>query len=129
MFSALHITLHPTFIYGSDYTGHTGLQKMHIKRQEGGGGLLVIEKDWSAYAFREISLVLLFICSVSLLMIVGLVVLIGMVVIRLLNVFAEINTASQAMRLDINKLLRKASNLTESERQAFTQFEEVSRKP
>ena len=79
--------------------------------------------------FQEILLVLLFICSVSLVMIVGLVVLIGMVVIRLLNVFAEVNTASQAMRLDINKLLRKASNLTESERQAFTQFEEVSRKP
>ena len=53
-------------------------------------------------------------------MIVGLVVLIGMVVIRLLNVFAEVNTASQAMRRDINKLLRKASNLTESEREAFT---------
>ena len=54
--------------------------------------------------FQEISLVLLFICSVSLVMIVGLVVLIGMVVIRLLNVFAEVNTASQAMRRDINKL-------------------------
>lgn len=79
--------------------------------------------------FQEISLVLLFICSVSLVMIVGLVVLIGMVVIRLLNVFAEVNTASQAMRRDINKLLRKASNLTESEWQAFTQFEEDSRKP
>ena len=62
-------------------------------------------------------------------MIVGLVVLIGMVVIRLLNVFAEVNTASQAMRRDINKLLRKASNLKESERQAFTQFEKDSRKP
>ena len=70
--------------------------------------------------FQEISLVLPFFCSVSLVMIVGLVVLIGMVVIRLLNVFAEVNTASQAMRRDINKLLRKASNLTESERQAFT---------
>ena len=53
-------------------------------------------------------------------MIVGLVVVIGMVVIRLLNVFAEVNTGSQAMHRDINKLLRKASNLTESERQAFT---------
>ncbi|MGB1394978.1 MAG: hypothetical protein ACPIA8_02265 [Candidatus Puniceispirillaceae bacterium] len=79
--------------------------------------------------FQEISLVLLFICSVSLVMIVGLVVLIGMVVIRLLNVFAEVNTASQAMRRDINKLLRKASNLTESESHPFTQFEEDSRKP
>ena len=56
--------------------------------------------------FQEILLVLLFICSVSLVMIVGFVVLIGMVVIRLLNVFAEVNTASQAMRRDINKLLR-----------------------
>lgn len=62
-------------------------------------------------------------------MIVGLVVLIGMVVIRLLNVFAEVNTASQAMRRDINKLLRKASNLAESESHPFTQFEEDSRKP
>ena len=60
-------------------------------------------------------------------MIVGLVVLIGMVVIRLLNVFAEVNTALQAMRWDINKLLRKASKLIQSERLAFTQFEEDSR--
>lgn len=77
--------------------------------------------------FQEISLVLLFICSVSLVMIVGLVVLIGMVVIRLLNVFAEVNTASQAMRRDINKLLHRASNLTETQRQAFPQFEEEKR--
>ena len=62
-------------------------------------------------------------------MIVGLVMLIGMVVIRLLNVFAEVNTASQAMRQDINKLLRKALNLSELEKQAFTQFQEDSRKP
>ena len=53
MFSALHITLHPTFIYGSNYTGHTGPQKMQIKRQERGGGLMVIAKDWSVYAFSE----------------------------------------------------------------------------
>jgi predicted PurR-regulated permease PerM len=79
--------------------------------------------------FQEISFVLLFICSVSLVMIVGLVMLIGMVVIRLLNVFAEVNTASQAMRQDINKLLRKALNLSELEKQAFTQFQEDSRKP
>ena len=70
---------------------------------------------------------MLFICSVSLVMIVCFVVLIGMVVIRLLNVFAEVNTASQAMRRDINKLLHRASNLTETERQAFTQFEEEKR--
>ena len=79
--------------------------------------------------FRDVSLVLLFICSVSLVIIVGLVVLIGMVVIRLLHVFAEVNTASQAMRRDINKLLHRASNLTESERQAFTQINEHSRGP
>ena len=79
--------------------------------------------------FQEILLVLLFICSVSLVMIVGLVVLIGIVVIRLLNVFAEVNTASQAMRRDINKLLHRASNLTETERHAFTQFEEDRREP
>ena len=79
--------------------------------------------------FQEISFVLLFICSVSLVMIVGLVMLIGKVVIRLLNVFAEVNTASQAMRQDINKLLRKALNLSELEKQAFTQFQEDSRKP
>ena len=78
--------------------------------------------------FQEISLVLLFICSVSLVIIVGLAVLIGMVVIRLLNVFAEVNAASQAMRRDINKLLHRTSNLTETERQAFTQFEEEKRK-
>ena len=60
--------------------------------------------------FQDISLVLLLISSVSLVMIVGLVVFIGVVVIRLLGLFTEVNTASQAMRRDINKLLHKASS-------------------
>ena len=45
-------------------------------------------------------------------MVVDFVVLI----IRLRIVFAKVNTASQAIRRDINKLLRKAYNLTELER-------------
>jgi len=53
--------------------------------------------------------------------IVGLVVFIGVAIMRLLNIFTEVNHASQAMRKDINKLLHKASNLTEEERRAFSQ--------
>jgi ABC-type protease/lipase transport system fused ATPase/permease subunit len=73
--------------------------------------------------FQDISLVLLFISSVSLVVIVGLVVFIGVVVIRLLGLFSEVNTASQAMRRDINKLLHKASSLTEAERRALTHYD------
>ena len=73
--------------------------------------------------FQDISLVLLFISSVSLAVIVGLVVFIGVVVIRLLGLFTEVNTASQAMRRDINKLLHKASSLTEAERRAITSYD------
>ena len=61
--------------------------------------------------FQDISLVLLFISSVSLAVIVGLVVFIGVVVIRLLGLFTEVNTASQAMRRDVNKLLHKGAPL------------------
>ena len=70
--------------------------------------------------FQDLSLVLLLISSVSLVVIVGLVVLIGVVVIRLLGLFTEVNTASQAMRRDINKLLHKASSLTEA---ALTRYD------
>ena len=70
--------------------------------------------------FQDISLVLLLISSVSLLVIVGLVDFIGVVVMRLLGLFAEVNNASQAMRHDINKLLHKASSLSNAERQAFS---------
>ena len=54
--------------------------------------------------FQDISLVLLLISCISLTVIVGLVVFIAVVVIRLLGLFMEVNTASQAMRRDINKL-------------------------
>ncbi len=67
--------------------------------------------------FQDISLVLLLISSVSL------VVIVGLVVIRLLGLFTEVNTASQAMRRDINKLLHKASSLTEAERRALTRYD------
>ena len=73
--------------------------------------------------FQDISLVLLLISSVSLVVIVGLVVFIGVVVIRLLGLFTEVNTASQAMRRDINKLLHKASSLTEAEKRALTRYD------
>ena len=73
--------------------------------------------------FQDISLVLLLISSVSLLVIVGLVVFIGVVVMRLLGLFAEVNNASQAMRNDINKLLHKASSLSNTERQAFSRVD------
>ena len=49
-------------------------------------------------------LVVLLISSISLAVIVGLIVFIGVVVIRLLGLFTEVNTASQAMRRNINKL-------------------------
>ena len=45
------------------------------------------------------------------------------VVIRLLGLFTEVNTGSQAMRRDINKLLHKASLLTEAERRALTRYD------
>ena len=73
--------------------------------------------------FQDNSLVLLLIRSVSLAVIVGLVVFIGVVVIRLLGLFTEVNTASQAMRRDIKKYLHKASSLTEAERRALTRYD------
>ena len=73
--------------------------------------------------FQDISLVLLLISSVSLVVIVGLVVFIGVVIIRLLGLFTEVNTASQAMRRDVNKLSHKASSLTEPERHAVTRYD------
>ena len=73
--------------------------------------------------FQDISLVLLLISSVSLVVIVGLVVFIGVLVIRLLGLFTEVNTASQAMRRDINKLLHQASSVTEAERRALTRYD------
>ena len=73
--------------------------------------------------FQDISLVLLLISSVSLVVIVGLVVFIEVVVIPLLGLFTEVNTASQAMRRDINKLLHQASSVTESERRAPTRYD------
>ena len=73
--------------------------------------------------FQDISLVLLLISSVSLILIGGLVVFFGVVVIRLLGLFTEINTASQAMRRDTNKLLYKASSLTEAERRALIRYD------
>ena len=56
---------------------------------------------------QDISFVLMLISSVSLLVIVGLIIFIGIVVVRLLGLFSEVNSASQAMRLDVNKLLHK----------------------
>lgn len=68
---------------------------------------------------QDISFVLMLISSVSLLVIVGLVIFIGIVVVRLLGLFSEVNNASQAMRLDLNKLLHKTASLSNAERQAF----------
>ena len=59
--------------------------------------------------FQDISIVLLLISSISLTVIVGLVVFIAVVIIRLLGLFMEVNTASQAMRRDVNKLLHKGA--------------------
>ena len=73
--------------------------------------------------FQDISVVLLLISSVLLVVIVWLVVFIGVVVIRLLGLFTKVNTASQAMRRDINKLLHKASSLTEAERRALKRYD------
>ncbi len=70
---------------------------------------------------QEISLVLLLISSISLVVIVGLVVFIGTVIIRLLGLFSQVNEASQAMRRDIEKLLHRASVLTDAEQRAFSQ--------
>ena len=68
---------------------------------------------------QDISFVLMLISSVSLLVIVGLIIFIGIVVVRLLGLFSEVNSASQAMRLDVNKLLHKTASLSNAERQAF----------
>lgn len=68
---------------------------------------------------QDISFVLMLISSVSLLVIVGLIIFIGIVVVRLLGLFSEVNNASQAMRLDLNKLLHKTASLSNAERQAF----------
>ena len=73
--------------------------------------------------FQDISLVLLLISSVLLILIGGLVVFIGVVVIRVLGLFTEINTASQVMRRDTNKLLYKAPSLTEAERRSLTRYD------
>ena len=73
--------------------------------------------------FQDISVVLLLISSVLLVVIVWLVVFIGVVVIRLLGLFTKVNTASQAMRRDINKLLHQASSVTEAERRALTRYD------
>ena len=48
---------------------------------------------------------------------------IGVVVIRVLGLITEINTASQVMRRDTNKLLYKASSLTEAERRALIHYD------
>ena len=40
-----------------------------------------------------------------------------------LGLFTEVNTASQAMRRDINKLLHQASSVTEAERRALTRYD------
>lgn len=61
---------------------------------------------------QDISFVLMLISSVSLLVIVGLIIFIGIVVVRLLGLFSEVNSASQAMRLDVNKLLHKTASLS-----------------
>lgn len=73
--------------------------------------------------FQDISLVLMLISSVSLLVIVGRIVFRGVVVMRLLGLFAEVNNASRAMRLDINELLYKSSSLSHAERQAFSRID------
>ena len=65
---------------------------------------------------QDISFVLMLISSVSLLVIVGLIIFIGIVVVRLLGLFSEVNSASQAMRLDVNKLLHKTASLSNPER-------------
>jgi uncharacterized protein YoxC len=65
---------------------------------------------------QDISFVLMLISSVSLLVIVGLIIFIGIVVVRLLGLFSEVNSASQAMRLDVNKLLHKTASLSNAER-------------
>ena len=65
---------------------------------------------------QDISFVLMLISSVSLLVIVGLIIFIGILVMRLLGLFSEVNSASQAMRLDLNKLLHKTASLSNAER-------------
>lgn len=72
---------------------------------------------------QDISFVLMLISSVSLLVIVGLIIFIGIVVVRLLGLFSEVNSASQAMRLDVNKLLHKTASLSNEERQAFSRID------
>jgi uncharacterized protein YoxC len=72
---------------------------------------------------QDISFVLMLISSVSLLVIVGLIIFIGIVVVRLLGLFSEVNSASQAMRLDVNKLLHKTARLSNAERQAFSRID------
>jgi hypothetical protein len=65
---------------------------------------------------QDISFVLMLISSVSLLVIVGLIIFIGIVVVRLLGLFSEVNSVSQAMRLEVNKLLHKTASLSNAER-------------
>ena len=65
---------------------------------------------------QDVSFVLMLISSVSLLVIVGLIIFIGILVMRLLGLFSEVNSASQAMRLDLNKLLHKTASLSNAER-------------
>jgi uncharacterized protein YoxC len=72
---------------------------------------------------QDISFVLMLISSVSLLVIVGLIIFIGIVVVRLLGLFSEVNSASQAMRLDVNKILHKTASLSNAERQAFSRID------
>ena len=72
---------------------------------------------------QDISFVLMLISSVSLLVIVGFIIFIGIVVVRLLGLFSEVNIASQAMRLDVNKLLHKTASLSNAERQAFSRID------
>jgi uncharacterized protein YoxC len=72
---------------------------------------------------QDISFVLMLISSVSLLVIVGLIIFIGIVVVRLLGLFSEVNSASQAMRLDVNKLLHKTASLSNAERHAFSRID------
>ena len=65
---------------------------------------------------QDISFVLMLISSVSLLVIVGLIIFIGIGVVRLLGLFSEVNSVSQAMRLEVNKLLHKTASLSNAER-------------
>ena len=65
---------------------------------------------------QNILFVLMLISSVSLLVIIGLIIFIGIIVVRLLGLFSEVKSASQAMRLDVNKLLHKTASLSNAER-------------